>query len=62
MWSRAAPVTVTVAVSVAAPAWPVTVWAPAVVAVQLLPVQLPSGPIEKVVLAVTSPIGLLAAS
>ena len=50
--------TVSDAVSVEPPSVPVTVWAPATVAVQTLPLQEPSGPIEKVVAPVTSPSGL----
>src|SRR5437762_12812113 len=50
------------AVLVAPPALPVTVCAPAAVALQELPLQEPLGPIEKVVLEVTSPIGLSEAS
>ena len=44
------------------PSLPVTVCAPADVAVQLAPVQDPFGPIEKVVKVVTSPSELFEAS
>ena len=54
--------TVSDAVSVFPASVPVTVCGPAAVAVQLAPVQVPSGAIENVVTAVTSPIELLAAS
>ena len=43
------------AVPVLPPSLPVTVCAPATVAVQVAPVQEPLGPIVNVVLAVTSP-------
>ena len=59
MWSRDPAVTVRLAVPVFPPSVPVTVWAPATVALQLAPVQLPSGPMEKVVAPVTSPRELL---
>ena len=48
-------VTLNDAVPVLPPSFPVTVCAPADVAVQLAPLQEPFGPIEKLVLAVTSP-------
>ena len=57
-WSRAPAVTVREAVPVLPPSVPVTVCAPALVAVQTLPLQEPSGAIEKVVESVTSPSGL----
>src|SRR5204862_8059580 len=61
-WSNAAAVTVSDAVLVFPPSFPVTVWDPAVVAVHTLAVHDPSGVIEKVVDPVTSPTGLFAAS
>src|ERR671937_364642 len=54
-WSSAPAVTLNEAVAVLPPSLPVTVCAPATVAVQALPVQEPFGPIENVVDAVTSP-------
>ena len=57
-WSSEPAVTLNDAVAVFPSAVPVTVCAPAEVAVQLAPVQDPFGPIEKVVLDVTSPSGL----
>jgi hypothetical protein len=54
-WSSAPAVTPNDAVLVLPPSFPVTVCAPAEVAVQLAPLQEPFGPIEKLVLAVTSP-------
>ena len=54
-WSSGPAVTLNDAVPVLPPSFPVTVCAPADVAVQLAPLQEPFGPIEKVVLAVTSP-------
>ena len=61
-WSNAAAVTVSDAVLVLPPSFPVTVWAPAVVAVHILAVHDPSGEIANVVTAVTSPRELFAAS
>src|SRR6478672_8263971 len=61
-WSSAPAVTLNDAVPVFPSAVPVTVCAPTEVAVQLPPVQEPSGPIENVVLAVTSPSELFEAS
>ena len=61
-WSNAAAVTVSDAVLVLPPSFPVTVWAPAVVAVHTLAVHDPSGEIENVVEPVTSPRELFAAS
>ena len=61
-WSSAPAVTFNDAVPVLPPSLPVTVWIPASVAVQLAPVQDPFGPIEKVVLDVTSPSELFEAS
>ena len=61
-WSSAPAVTLNVAVPVLPPLLPVTVCAPADVAVQLPPVQDPFGPIEKVVKVVTSPSELFEAS
>ena len=58
MWSKGPGVTVREAVAVD-PSVPVTVWAPTTVALQLAPVQAPSGPMEKVVAPVTSPRELL---
>src|SRR5919198_875813 len=56
MWSSwLLAVTCSEAVPVLPPLVPVTVCAPATVAVQVAPVQEPSGGIEKVVVAVTSP-------
>ena len=54
--------TVSEAVLVLPASLPVTVWAPATVAVQLFEVQEPSGAIVKVVAAVTSPREFPAAS
>ena len=54
-WSSAPAVTLNDAVPVLPPSFPVTVCTPAEVAVQLAPLHEPFGPIEKVVLAVTSP-------
>ena len=59
MWSRAPPPTCNEAVPVLPPLLPVTVCAPEAVAVQVARVQDPFGPIENVVLAVTSPSELL---
>ena len=61
-WCSGPAVTVSAAVLVFPPSLPVTVCGPAVVAVQVAPVQLPSGPIEKVVDSVTSPRELFAES
>jgi hypothetical protein len=61
-WSSEPAATFNVAVRVFPSAVPVTVCAPAEVAVQVLPVQDPFGPIENVVLAVTSPSELFEAS
>ena len=61
-WSSEPGVTLNDAVPVFPSAVPVTVCAPADVAVQLPPVQDPFGPIEKVVLDVTSPSELFEAS
>src|SRR5919202_6709258 len=61
-WSSAPAVTVNEGVAVLPPSFPVTVCAPASVAVQTLPVQEPFGPIENIVEEVTSPSELLAAS
>ena len=57
--SRGPAVTVRLAVAGLTPSVPVTVWAPATVALQLAPVQLPSGAMVKVVAPVTSPRELL---
>jgi len=57
-WSSAPAVTLNDAVPVLPPSFPVTVCAPADVAVQVAPLQEPFGPIEKLVLDVTSPSGL----
>jgi hypothetical protein len=54
-WSSAPAVTLNDAVPVLPPSFPVTVCAPADVAVQVAPLQEPFGPIEKLVLDVTSP-------
>ena len=63
MWSRTAPaVTCREAVPVLPLFVPVTVCGPATDAVQVAPVQDPSGAIEKLVLAVTSPSELFEAS
>src|SRR6266536_625299 len=62
MWSSAPAETVRLAVAVLPPSLPVTVCAPATVAVQLAPVHEPSGAMVKVVEAVTSPRLLLPAS
>src|SRR5919204_1735195 len=59
MWSRVPLETCSEAVPVLPSSVPVTVCAPAVEAVQLAPLQEPSGAIVKVVLAVTSPSELL---
>ena len=59
MWSRPPPPTCKEAVPVLPPSLPVTVCAPEAVAVQVASVQDPFGPIENVVLAVTSPSELL---
>ena len=59
-WSSGPAVTLSEAVLVLPPSLPVTVCAPAEVAVQLAPVQDPFGVIEKVVFAVTSPSELFA--
>ena len=61
-WSSEPAVTLNDAVPVFPSVVPVTVCAPTEVAVQLPPVQDPSGPIENVVLAVTSPSELFEAS
>jgi hypothetical protein len=61
-WSSAPVVTLKEAVLVFPPSFPVTVCGPADVAVQLAPVQEPSGEIENVVSAVTSPRELFDAS
>jgi hypothetical protein len=61
-WSSGARLTVSDAALVLPPSLPVTVWAPAVVAVQRLPVHEPLGAIVNVVAAVTSPRELFAAS
>ncbi len=45
------------AVPVAVPSVPVTVWGPAAAGVHVAPLQDPSGLMEKVVAAVTSPMG-----
>src|SRR6266576_1564144 len=58
-WSRAAALTCRLAVPVLPPLVPVTVCAPAVVAVQVAPVQEPSGAIVNVVVPVRLPSGLL---
>jgi hypothetical protein len=50
------------AVAVLPPSLPVTVCGPPAFAVQMLPTQVPSGEIENVVNAVTSPSELFAAS
>jgi hypothetical protein len=55
MVAAAAALMVRLAVAVTLPLRPVTVWAPATVAVQVAPVQEPSGAMLKVVLAVTLP-------
>ena len=47
--------TLRLAVASIDPSVPVTVWDPSAVALQLAPVQLPSGAMVKVVAAVTSP-------
>jgi len=57
-WSSAPAVTLNDAVPVLPPSFPVTVCAPEAVAVQVAPLQEPFGPIEKLVLDVTSPSGL----
>ena len=54
--------TVSVAVSVMPESWAVTVCTPAVVALQVAPVHVPSGEIVKVELPVSSPSGLLCTS
>src|ERR671935_137342 len=59
-WSSGPAFTVRDAVAVLPPSLPVTVCAPATVAVQALPVQLPFGEIVNVVEAVTSPSELFA--
>src|SRR5919201_2673532 len=61
-WSSPSAVTVSDAVLVFPLSFPVTVCTPAAVAVHVAPVQVPSGEIENVVKAVTSPVGLPAAS
>src|SRR6476659_3392411 len=61
-WSGAPGLTLNDAVPVLPPALPVTVWAPEGVAVQVASVQDPFGPIENVVLPVTSPSELFEAS
>ena len=58
MWSRGFATTESDALPVLPPSSPVTVWAPGAVGVQRLPLQEPSGAIEKAVEAVTSPSGL----
>ena len=58
MWSKPAGLTISVPVPVLPLLVPVTVWLPTFVAVQLAPVQLPSGATLKVVVAVTSPMVL----
>src|SRR5439155_17190691 len=59
MWSRLPALTLSEAVPVLPVFVPVTVCAPATEAVQVAPVQDPFGPIENVVLEVTSPSELL---
>jgi len=61
-WSSGAASTVSDAVLVLPPSLPVTVCAPATVAVQTFALHEPSGRMENVVEAVTSPSELLAAS
>src|SRR5436190_185983 len=61
-WSRAAGLTLSVAVLVLPEYAAVTVWAPTVEAVQVAPVHEPSGAIENVVELVTSPSEFPAAS
>jgi len=61
-WSSGAGVTASAAELVAAPFEPVTVWAPDLVAVQTFAVQDPLGRTENVVVEVTSPSELPAAS
>src|SRR6266511_4597096 len=61
-WSRGPAVTVSAAVLVSPSRFPVTVCAPATVAVQTLPVHEPLGEMEKLVDAVTSPTELPAGS
>jgi hypothetical protein len=55
-------VTVRVAVPVAVPSVPVTMWAPAAAGVQVAPGHEPSGAMAKEVDAVTSPLSLPKAS
>src|SRR5690349_24254558 len=62
MWSSEPAFTVRVAVAVFPPLAPVTVCAPATVAVQLAAVQEPSGVMLKVVVAVMSQLLLLASN
>jgi len=61
-WSSGPALMLSEAVPVLPPSLPVTVCAPATVAVHVLPVQEPFGEIEKVVEAVTSPSELFPAS
>ena len=61
-WSGAPAVTLNDAVLVLPPTFPVTVCVPALLAVQTLPVHVPSGATENVVEPVTSPAGLPEAS
>src|SRR6185436_4337348 len=61
-WSSGPTVTLSEAVAVLPPSFPVTVCAPETVAVHVAPVHDPFGPIENVVAAVTSPSELFAAS
>src|ERR1700730_2069758 len=55
MWSKPPGLTRSVAVADLPLLVPVTVWVPALVAVQLVPVQLPAGAMLNVVAVVTSP-------
>src|SRR6266542_226610 len=59
MWSRGPAFTCRVAVPLAPPVVPVTVWAPATEAVQLFAVQEPLGAMENAVDGVRSPSELL---